>query len=181
MRLKEKYQKQILPELKKELGVKNSFLVPRLQKAVINVGFGRQAKEKEVVTAVAEGLAKISGQKAVLTKAKKSISAFKVREGMVIGATVTLRGQRMYDFVEKLINITFPRVRDFRGLDDKAVDRSGNLTIGIKECSSFLELRVEDINNVYGLEISLATTAKDRAAGLAFFRALGIPFKKISN
>lgn len=178
MRLKEKYQKKILPELKKTLGYKNDFLVPRLKKVVINVGFGRQAKEKELVTAVGEGLTKISGQKPVFTKAKKSISAFKVREGMIIGAMVTLRGQRMYDFVEKLIGITFPRVRDFRGISEQSVDRTGNLTIGIKEYSSFPEIKVEDINNLYGLEICLATDAKKRNDGLELFRALGVPFKK---
>lgn len=178
MRLKEKYQKQILPELKKTLGVKNNFLVPRLQKVVINVGFGRQAKEKELVAAVEQGLIKISGQKPVMTKAKKSVSAFKIREGMVIGAMVTLRGQRMYDFVEKLVNITFPRVRDFRGISEKSVDRNGNLTIGVKESSSFLEIKVEDADNLFGLEVCLATSAQDRNSGLEFFRLLGIPFKK---
>lgn len=178
MRLKEKYQKEILPELKKSLGVKNNFLAPRLQKVVINVGFGRQAKEKDVAETVANALVKISGQKPVMTKAKKSISAFKIREGMVIGAMVTLRGQRMYDFVEKLINITFPRVRDFRGISEKAVDNSGNLTIGIKEITSFLEIPLEDADNIFGLEMSLATSAKDKASGLELFRLLGMPFQK---
>ena len=113
-----------------------------------------------------------------MTKAKKSISAFKVREGMVIGAVATMRGDRMYDFVEKLVNISFPRVRDFRGISDKGVDRSGNMTVGLKDYSCFPELKAEDIDQVYGLEICLNTNAKTREEGLALFTAFGFPFKK---
>jgi large subunit ribosomal protein L5 len=181
MRLKEKYRKTIVPALAKQLGFKNEWLAPRLVKAVINVSFGKHLKEKDFLAGVAKGLAKISGQKPVFTKAKKSISAFKIREGLVIGAKVTLRGRQMYDFVEKLVGITFPRVRDFRGISDKAVDRQGNLTIGLKDCTSFPEIRVEDLENIYGLEICLATTAKDRQAGLELFRQLGFPFKPESK
>lgn len=178
MNLKEQYQKQILPELKESFGYKNSFVAPRLKKVVVNVGFGRQAKEKDVAEAVADGLAKITGQKVILTKAKKSISAFKLRQGMVIGAKVTLRGQRMYDFMEKLIHITFPRVRDFRGIPTRNMDRSGNLTIGFKEHVAFPEIKVEDINNTYGLEVCISTTANSREEGLALFRLMGMPFQK---
>lgn len=181
MRLKEKYQKEIAPQLKKDLSLTNNMLVPRLEKVVLNVGFGHHVKEKEYIENVAAGLTKIAGQKPVFTLAKKSISAFKIREGLVIGARVTLRGQQMYDFVDKLVNITFPRVRDFRGISDKAVDRSGNLTVGFKEYLSFPEIRAEEVSNIFGLEICLATNAKNREKGLALFRALGFPFKKDSK
>jgi large subunit ribosomal protein L5 len=178
MRLKEKYQKEIVPKLKEEFSYKNSLLVPRLQKVVINIGFGKHAKEKEAISAIEKTLTKISGQKPIMTKAKKSISAFKVREGQIIGAVATMRGERMYDFVEKLVNISFPRVRDFRGISDKGVDRSGNMSIGLKDYSCFPELRAEDIDQIYGLEICLNTNAKNREEGLALFRAFGFPFKK---
>ncbi len=178
MRLKEKYQKEIAPQLKKDFGWTNMMLVPRLEKVVLNIGFGHHAKEKEYMEIVGRGLAKISGQKAVFTLAKKSVSAFKIREGMTIGAKVTLRGDRMYDFVEKLVNITFPRVRDFRGISEKMMDRAGNLTVGFKDQAAFPEIKVEDTDTPFGLEVCLATTAKTREEGLALFKALGFPFKK---
>jgi len=181
MRLKEKYKKEIAKTLSDQFGYKNEFLVPRLQKVVLNVGFGHHLKEKEYISSVEKGLTKISGQKIVFTKAKKSISAFKIREGLVIGAKTTLRGDRMYDFVEKLVNITFPRVRDFRGITENSVDRNGNLTVGFKEFVSFPEIHVEDVDNVFGLEICLASTAKNKAEGLELFRHLGFPFKKDSK
>ncbi len=167
--------------MEEKFSFQNAMLVPRLSKVVINVGFGHHAKEKEFMASVEKGLTKISGQKPVLTAAKKSISAFKVREGLIIGGKVTLRGQRMYDFVDKLVNVTFPRVRDFRGLSDKAVDRSGNLTVGFKEYTSFPEIRMEEVDNVFGLEVCLTTTAKKRETGLELFRLLGFPFKKESK
>ena len=178
MRLKEKYQKEIVPKLKEQFSYKNDLLVPRLQKVVINIGFGKHAKEKEAINAIEKVLTKISGQKPIMTKAKKSISAFKLREGQVIGAVTTLRGERMYDFVEKLVNITFPRVRDFRGISDHGVDRSGNMSVGFKDYSCFPELKAEDVDQVYGLEICLNTSAKNREEGLALFVAFGFPFKK---
>ncbi len=178
MRLKEKYQKKIVPILKEQFSYKNLALVPRIQKLVINVGFGKQAKEKEKIAIIENVITKISGQKPIMTKAKKSISAFKVREGMVIGSAVTLRGERMYDFVEKLVSIAFPRVRDFRGISDKGVDRSGNMTVGFKDYSCFPELSAADMDNVHGLEVCLNTSAKTREEGLALFTALGFPFKK---
>ena len=181
MRLKEKYQKEITTSLKEKFGYKNSMLVPRLSKVVLNVGFGRHAKEKEFIADVAKNLAIITGQKSVFTLSKKSVSAFKIREGMTIGAKVTLRGQMMYDFIEKLVGITFPRVRDFRGLNDKAVDRTGDMTVGFKEHVAFPEVKVENINNTFGLEVCLSTTAKTREEGLELFRALGFPFKKNSK
>lgn len=178
MRLKDKYKKEIVKGLEEKFGFDNEFLVPRLEKVVINVGFGHHAKEKEFMASVEKGLTAISGQKPVFTEAKKSISAFKIREGLTIGAKVTLRGARMYDFVEKLVNITFPRVRDFRGISEKSVDRNGNLTVGFKEFVSFPEIHVEDVDNMFGLEICLATSAKNKAEGLELFRAIGFPFKK---
>jgi len=182
MRLKEKYQKQIVPKLEEKFGFKNAMLVPRLTKVVLNVGFGHHLKEKEFMASVEKGLTKIAGQKPVFTAAKKSIAAFKIREGLVIGAKVTLRGQRMYDFVDKLVNITFPRVRDFRGLNPKAVDKTGNLTVGFKEYVSFPEIHVEEADsNIFGLEICLSTNAKNQASGLALFQELGFPFKKDSK
>lgn len=178
MRLKEKYQKEIIPQLKEKFGYKNERNVPHLQKVVLNIGFGKFSKEKEFIADVEKGLIKISGQKVVLTKAKKSISAFKIREGMTVGAMVTLRDQRMYDFIEKLVGITFPRVRDFRGISDKNMDNKGNLTVGFKDYSCFPEIKVEDIDKIFGLEVSISTSAKNREEGLELFKLIGFPFKK---
>lgn len=177
MKLQEKYKKEIVPKMKEKFGYKNNMAVPKLTKVVINVGFGRQAKEKAHIDSVITGLTRITGQKPIQTKAKKAISAFKIRDGMIIGACVTLRGARMYDFLDKLINITFPRVRDFRGITDKGIDRRGNMTIGFREHLPFPEIKADEVENIFGLEICLATTANSREEGLEFFRLLGIPFK----
>jgi large subunit ribosomal protein L5 len=178
MRIKENYLKQILPKLKEDFSYKNIFLVPRVKKLVINVGFGARFKEKEFVSHVQQVLINISGQKPKMNSAKKSVSAFKIREGNIIGASVTLRGQRMYDFIEKLTNIVFPRVRDFRGLEEKNVDNTGNLTVGFKEHVAFAEIGAEDIEKIFGLEVSIHSTAKTKEEGLALFKELGFPFKK---
>jgi large subunit ribosomal protein L5 len=178
MRLKEKYQKEIVPVLKEKFSFKNTMLVPRLNKVVINVGCGRHAKDKEFLATLDQHITKITGQKPVFTLAKKSVSAFKIREGMTVGAKVTLRGNRMHDFVEKLVNITFPRVRDFRGLNDKAIDRAGNMTLGFKDQSAFPEITVEDMDTTFGLEICFDTTASNREEGLELFKLLGFPFTK---
>ncbi|MCU0679226.1 MAG: 50S ribosomal protein L5 [Planctomycetes bacterium] len=180
MRLKELYKKTIVPKLKEQFGYQNSLEAPKLVKVVVNVGFGRQAKEKAHVDNVAECLRRITGQKPVFTKAKKSVSAFKIRQGMVIGAAVTLRGARMYDFTEKLVNVTFPRVRDFRGLNPKAVDRTGSLTVGFREYLPFPEIKGDEVENIFGLEVCLATSAHSRDEGLALFTLLGFPFQKPS-
>jgi len=177
MKLQEKYKKEIVPKMKEKFGYKNNMAVPKLTKVVINVGFGRQAKEKAHIDSVITGLTRITGQKPIQTKAKKAISAFKIRDGMIIGACVTLRGARMYDFLDKLINITFPRVRDFRGITDKGIDRRGNMTIGFREHLPFPEIKADEVENIFCLEICLATTANSREEGLEFFRLLGIPFK----
>lgn len=178
MRLKELYKKEILPKMKKKFGYKNSLAAPKFSKAVVNVGFGRHTKEKAYIENVEKNLAKIAGQKAVLTKAKKSISSFKIRQGNIIGAKVTIRGSRMYDFIEKLINITFPRVRDFRGINSNAVDKQGNLTVGFREHLAFPEIRVDGIENIHGLEVCISSTAKTRDEGLELFKLTGFPFKK---
>jgi len=178
MRLKEKYNKEILPALKEKLGVKNIFLAPKMLQVSINVGLGKTTKEKEYLDNVANSLTLLSGQHPVFTKAKKSVSAFKIREGQTIGAKVTLRGDRMYDFVERLVNIVFPRVRDFRGISDKSIDRQGNMTIGFKDNLPFPEIHLEDASNVHGLEITIVTSAKTKEAGLELFKLLGFPFKK---
>ena len=178
MSLQEIYKKEILPKLKVDLGIKNDLAAPHLSKVVINVGFGRQAKDKEFAKIVESNLLVIAGQKPTMNKAKKAISAFKIREGMVIGASVTLRGQRMWDFIEKLVSIYFPRVRDFRGVTEKCIDRTGNMTVGFKDVLPFAELEINDLEKTHGLEISIATTAKNKEAGLALFRALNFPLKK---
>jgi len=178
MNLKEKYQKEIILKMKEKFGYKNNLSVPKLSKVVINVGVGRNAKDKNFVDNVVNSLTRISGQKPVLTKAKKSISGFKIREGMIIGVMVTLRNKMMYDFTNKLINITFPRVRDFRGISQKQVDKQGNLSIGFKENSAFPEIKSDEVDNLHGIEVCLSTTAKTKKEGLELFKLLGFPFVK---
>ena len=178
MILQEKYKTEIIPKLKEKFGYKNDMQVPKIQKVTLNVGFGRRSKEKQYIKAVVDALAKISGQKPVINKAKKSIASFKLREGDSIGVSATLRGKRMYNFIEKLINISFPRIRDFRGISEKSVDNTGNLTIGFKEHIAFPEIRSDEIENIFGLEISLPTSTKDCKQGLELFKLLGFPFKK---
>lgn len=178
MKLKEKYKKEIVKKLKEKFGYTNSLAVPRLEKVVVNVGVGRNAKDKVYIENIESSLARITGQKPVLTRAKKAISAFKIRKGMVVGVSVTLRGKRMHDFMEKLINISFPRVRDFRGINEKQVDKQGNLTIGFREHLAFPEIKADEVDTVHGLEICIANSARTREEGLEFLRLLGIPFKK---
>jgi large subunit ribosomal protein L5 len=178
MNLKEYYKKEILPELKKRLDIKNDLAAPRLSKVVLNVGFGRNSKDKELIKFIGENLTIIAGQKPVFNKAKKAVSAFKIKEGMIIGASVGLRGKRMYDFVERLINVYLPRVRDFRGISEKSIDRNGCLTIGFKDIMAFAEIEIRDLEKLHGLEVCLATTAKSYAAGLELFRLLKFPLRK---
>ncbi len=181
MRLQEVYKKNILPQLKKDLEYKNDQEVPRVEKVVINVGFGRHGSDSEYTKNLEQSLAKITGQKPFFTKARKSISSFKLREGMVIGAKVTLRKKRMYDFLEKLLNISFPRIRDFRGISEKSVDRQGNLTIGFKDNLAFPEIEAQDIEKAHGMEVVIKTTAKTREEGLKLFSLMGFPFKEQMN
>jgi len=176
--LRTKYLQEVVPKIRTEFALKNDNEVPRIEKVVINAGIGKALKDDRFMDIVSHTLTQISGQKPVKMRAKKSIAAFKIREGMTVGMKVTLRGRRMYDFVEKLIKVTFPRVRDFRGISDKSVDRGGNITIGFKEHIAFPEISSDEIENLFGLEISIHTTAKTRKEGLALFEMLEFPFKK---
>ena len=176
--LYEQYKKEVVPALKKEFGYKNIMQVPRITKVVINSGVGRFVKEAGFIDNVEKTLSKISGQKPVRTKARDSISNFKIREGMEIGVVVTLRGPKMYHFLEKLVRVTFPRVRDFRGITDKAFDRQGNYTIGLKENVAFPEVKSGDIEKIHGLQMIINTTAKNKQEGKALLTHLGFPFVK---
>lgn len=166
-------------KMKSNFHYKNAFAAPRLEKVVINVGTGTaMKKDKNKNEAITMRLAKITGQKASLRGAKQSISSFKVRQGDPIGAMITLRGKRMYAFLEKFLNIALPRTKDFRGINRTGVDDIGNLTIGIKEHTIFPETADEDIRDVFGLSVTLVTSAKNKKEGTAFFELIGIPFKK---
>lgn len=183
MNLKEKYKKQIIPEMMKVMGYKNIMAVPKLEKAVLNTGFGKMLsgktgdEQKKAYTAILEDLALIAGQKPVLTRAKKSIAAFKLRQGMPVGAKVTLRGAKMYDLIERLINIALPRSRDFRGLDPKSIDKKGNLTIAIKEHIIFPEVSPEKARSIFGLEATVVASTRNKEEALKFFKMLGFPIK----
>lgn len=178
MSLDQQYKQEIAPKLKEKFGYTNNLAVPRITKVTVNVGVGRMTKDKQYIDDVVAGIRAITGQKPMLALAKKSISAFKVRQGDIVGVTTVLRGKRMYDFVEKLINITLPRVRDFRGLNDKIVDQQGNMSIGFKEHTAFAEIVMDQVEKVHGLEVVLTTNAKSRQAGLELFTLMGFPFKK---
>lgn len=177
MNLKEKYQKEIVPKMEAKFGFTNPMAVPRLTKVVINSGVGRNAKDKAFIDSVVSSLERISGQKPMQTKAKQSISAFKTRKGMIVGVAVTLRNKRMYDFVEKLVNITFPRIRDFRGISSTQVDSKGNLAVGFREHIAFPEIKADEAENIHGLGVCLTTTAKNHEHGVELFRLMGFPFK----
>lgn len=177
MNLREYYFKKTVPDLKKQFGYSNDLQVPRLEKVVLNAGLSKGLKDATFLDTVESTLARISGQRPIKTKAKKSISNFKIRQGMVIGMKVTLRGQRMYDFIEKLVKVTLPRVRDFRGLDWKILDKEGNLNLGIREHISFPEIRSDEIEKLHGLEVAIVSTAKTPREAKALFLSLGFPFK----
>ncbi len=176
--LKKIYREQIIPKLKEDFGYKNNLQVPNLKKVVLNVGIGAGLKDGDFVETVQNNLARISGQKPVKTLAKKAISSFKIRQGMVVGVKVTLRGDRMWDFVEKLIKITLPRVKDFRGISDKGFDGQGNFSLGFKEHLPFPEIKPDEVERIHGLELSIATSAKNNKEAKAFLEYLGFPFKK---
>ncbi|MDI6591654.1 MAG: 50S ribosomal protein L5 [Patescibacteria group bacterium] len=182
-RLREKYQKEVIPEMMKKFGYTNALAVPKIEKVVVNCGFGKlisgktSEEQKKIYEAILEDLALITGQLPILTRAKKSISGFKIRKGLPVGAQVTLRGKRMYDFLERLIHIGLPRSRDFRGIDPKSLDKEGNLTIGIKEHIAFPEISPEKVKNIFGLEITVVTTAKNKEEGLELLKLLGFPIK----
>jgi len=177
LRLKEKYTKEVIPAMKEKLGYKNDLAVPRIAKVVINTGFNPVAKGEKVQEELAHDLSLITGQQSALRQARKAVSGFKTREGMIIGLAVTLRGQRMYDFLDRLIHIALPRGRDFRGLPEKNIDQAGNLNIGIREQIIFPEISAESARNIFGFEISIITTAKSRQEGMELFKLLGFPIK----
>lgn len=179
-RLYQKYKEEVIPKLEKKFGIKNALAIPRIEKIVINVGVGKSSADKEFIETVEKNLMRITGQKPVRTKAKKSISNFKVKQGTIIGLKVTLRKHKMYDFLDKLISVTFPRVRDFRGIDSQAVDGSGNISIGIKEHICFPEIKLDEVEKVHGLEISIATSAKNNEQCVELLQEMGFPFKKKS-
>jgi len=176
--LKEKYAKEVVGAFKKEFGIANVFQVPRIGKVVLNVGLGSGVKDDKFHDSVKNSLRRITGQEPLKTLAKKSISNFKIREGQVVGMKVTLRGKRMYDFLDKLVHVAMPRIRDFRGISAKSVDSTGNLHLGFKEHVSFPEIKTDEIERIHGLEISITTNAKDHDKGYALFKYLGFPFAK---
>jgi len=178
MRLPEKFNKEIVPRLKKELGRDNVMAIPTISKVVVNVGSGKILQDPKDLEVLESVLTRITGQHPVKTRAKKSIASFKIRAGMTIGFKVTLRGARMWDFVEKLVNVTLPRVRDFRGLEKKGFDGQGNYSLGLKEYLPFPEIRADEVERSHGLEITITTTAKNNKEGEALLIALGFPFKK---
>lgn len=177
-RLEERYRKEIAPLMMKEFHIANPHAVPRLEKITINVGIGRALGDKKVIDTVVSTVARITGQKPITPTAKKSISNFKLRQGMVVGVTVTVRKRRMYDFLDKLIHITLPRVRDFQGIARTSVDADGNLNIGFSEHLVFPEIASDSIEHLHGLEVAITTTAKNRERGLRLLELFGIPFKK---
>ena len=178
-KLLEKFNKELKHNLKKELGIKNIMSVPKVEKIIVNIGLGKAIQDKKWIKLAENILERISGQKPILTKARKSISNFKIREGNIVGAKVTLRGERMYDFLEKLINSAIPRFKDFYGLDiKKGFDGNGNYTIGLKEHIVFPEIGMDDIDKVHGLETTIVTSAKDNEQALILLKNLGFPFKK---
>ena len=177
-RLREHYVKSVVPALTKEFGYKNPMAVPRLEKVSINIGLGEATQNPKLIDGAVNELGQIAGQKPVVTKAKKSIAAFKLREGMSIGCMVTLRGERMYEFLDRLMNVALPRVRDFRGVSAKSFDGRGNYTLGIKDQLLFPEIDYNKVEKSKGMNISITTTARTDAEGVALLRNLGMPFRQ---
>jgi large subunit ribosomal protein L5 len=177
-RLKEKYHKEIRPALQKELGLNNPMAVPRLEKIVLNMGLGEATQNVKIMDPLVADLASVAGQKPVTTRAKKSIAAFKVREGMPIGAMVTLRGDIMYEFLDRLISIALPRVRDFRGVSTKSFDGRGNYTLGMRDQLIFPEVDYARVEKLKGMNVTIVTTAKDDNQARALLRQFGIPFRQ---
>jgi large subunit ribosomal protein L5 len=174
--LKQRYTTEVIPALKSEFGYKNAMQVPRLEKIVVNIGLGEALTNSKAVDAAVGDLALITGQRAIVTKAKKSIATFKVREGNPIGAKVTLRGERMWDFLERLTRVALPRIRDFRGVSGKSFDGRGNYTLGLKEQLSFPEVEFDKIDRLRGLEVTIVTTAKSDEESKKLLSLLGMPF-----
>jgi len=177
-RIKEHYNKEIVPNLTKEFGYKNKYQVPKIEKIVINMGLGEAVQDIKIIDKAVEELARISGQKPVVTRARKSIAAFKLREGMPIGCTVTLRGNRMYEFLDRLINAVLPRVRDFRGISPKGFDGRGNYTLGMNDQSVFSEIDYDSIDKIRGMNISIVTTAATDDESRSLLSSFGMPFRR---
>lgn len=177
-RLLEKYNKEVVPELKKEFGYKNIMSVPKITKVVVNVGTGRLVKEEKIVETIIKDITMITGQKPVRTRAKKAIASFKTRKGLEIGIKATLRGNKMYDFLDRLTNIVLPRTRDFRGVKLSSVDKFGNLTLGIKEHIVFPEVVLESSRTIFSLGVTAVSTAKSKKEAEKLFRLMGFPLVK---
>lgn len=177
-RLKEKYDKEIIPALMKRFSLKNPMQVPKIEKVVINIGVGEATQNAKLLDAAVSDLTLISGQKPVITRAKKSIAGFKLREGMPIGVKVTLRGERMYHFLDKLFHVALPRVRDFRGVSTKGFDGHGNYTLGIREQLIFPEIEYDKVEKIRGMDIVFVTTAPNDEQAFGLLQELGMPFRK---
>lgn len=180
-RLQEKYNKEVIPALMEKFGYKNIMEVPRLEKVVMNMGVGEAKENPKVLESAVNDMTLITGQKPVLTRAKKSIANFKIRENMAIGCKVTLRKAKMYEFVDKLMNVALPRVRDFRGVSDKSFDGRGNYSLGIKEQLIFPEIEYDKIDKVRGMDIIFVTTAKTDEEARELLKSLGMPFAQLNN
>jgi large subunit ribosomal protein L5 len=178
-RLRDKYKNEIAPALAKEFDIKNPMAIPRIEKVVINMGLGEASGNSKILDVATDELRSIAGQKPVITKAKKSIAAFKLRQGMNIGAMVTLRGERMYEFLDRLISVALPRVRDFRGVSGKAFDGRGNYTLGVREQLIFPEIDFNKVDKTRGMNISIVTTAQTDDQARSLLKALGMPFRQL--
>ena len=177
-RLKDKYEKEAVPGLMDRFQYHNVMMVPRVHKVTVNMGVGAAVQDAKAMDAAVQDLTTITGQKPVITRAKKSVAAFKIREGMAVGCMVTLRGDRMWEFLDKLINIALPRIRDFRGLSPRSFDGRGNYTLGIREQLIFPEIRYDDVERVQGMNIVIETTADTNEEALEVLKALGMPFRQ---
>jgi len=177
-RLKELYEKKVVPALTKEFGYGNPMAVPKLQKISLNIGLGEATQNAKLIDGAVNEMGQIAGQKPVITKARKSIAAFKLREGMPIGCMVTLRGDRMYEFFDRLVNVALPRVRDFRGVSSKSFDGRGNYTLGIKDQLIFPEIDYAKVDKTKGMNISITTSARTDAEGLSLLKSMGMPFRQ---
>ena len=176
-RLRQRFKQEIVAALQRDLGRENALAVPRLEKIVLNMGLGEATQNPKVIDSAVEEIAAITGQKPVVTKAKKAIANFKLRAGLPIGAMVTLRGDRMYEFFDRLVNVALPRVRDFKGVTDRSFDGRGNYSLGLREQVIFPEINLEKVDKVKGLTVVICTTARTDADGKALLRALGMPFR----
>lgn len=176
-RLRKKYQDEIVPQLMKEFGFKNTMQVPKLQRIVVNMGVGEAVQNAKLIESATEELTLITGRKPVVTRAKKSIASFKLREGLPIGVMVTLRREQMYDFLDRLITLALPRTRDFKGVSPKAFDGRGNYTLGIREQIIFPEINYDRVDRIKGMNVTFVTTAKNDEQGRALLRSLGMPFR----